>query len=88
MPLNSIIYAIQKIEPMLINTICDHLERRIHAGELSNDDLVQIIELCGRYLNLQTISDYARDNNISYNGAKHNRQVRQLFNVKFIIDNE
>jgi hypothetical protein len=81
------IAAIQKIEPMLINTICSHLERRIHAGELSNNDLVQIIELCGRYLNLQTISDYAK-NGISYNGAKHNRMVKEIFNVRFVIDND
>jgi hypothetical protein len=85
---NSMIAAIQKIELMLINTICSHLERRIHAGELSNDDLIQIIELCGRYLNLQTISDYARENNISYNGVKKCRSGREIFNVKFVIDND
>jgi hypothetical protein len=56
--------------------------------ELDNDSLVQIIELCGEYLNIQTISDYARTFNISYNGAKNNRDVKEIFNVKFIIDNE
>lgn len=55
---------------MLVNTICQHLSRRIEAGELSNEDVVQIIEHAGGYLNLQTIASYARDNNISYNGAK------------------
>jgi hypothetical protein len=81
------IAAIQKIEPMLINTICQTIGQGVHKNELSNNDLVQIIELCGRYLNLQTISDYAK-NGISYNGAKHNRMVKEIFNVRFVIDND
>jgi hypothetical protein len=54
---------------------------------LSNDDLVQIIEQCGNFLNLQTVSDYARDHKISYNGAKNYRDKVNLFGVKFIVDN-
>ena len=54
---------------------------------LSNDDLVQIIEQCGNFLNLQTVSDYARSHKISYNGAKKFRQKVCIFNTKFIIDN-
>lgn len=73
---------------MLINTICDHLSRRIENGELSNDDMVQIIELIGGYLNLSTISDYSKQNNLSYNGAKRFRKVKKIFNVKFVIDND
>lgn len=70
----------------------DKILKNIHIGMekklLSNDDLVQIIEQCGSYLNLMTISDYAHKNNISYNGAKHHRDNVELFGVKFIIDNE
>jgi len=73
---------------MIVNTICDHLSQRVTSGELSNDDLVQIIELCGSFLNLQTISDYARSNGISYNGAKHFREIVKIFNVPFVIDND
>ncbi len=73
---------------MLINTICEHLEQRIKNNELSNNDLVQIIELAGRYLNLATISDYADAHKMSYNGVKKTREIRTLFNVKFVIDNE
>lgn len=72
---------------MIVNTICEHLSKRIESGELSNKDLVQIIEHVGSYLNLQTISDYAKENNISYNGAKKYRYKVVLFNTKFIIDN-
>jgi len=73
---------------MLVNTICDHLGQRIEAGQLTNDDLVQIIEHLGSYLNLSTIEDYARKNKISYNGAKKFRSCIKIFNVKFVIDNE
>lgn len=83
------IYAIQKIEPMeLVEKICNHLSERIESGELSNDDCVKIIEHIGGYLNLMTISDYARSNNLSYNGSKHFRATRKIFNVRFVIDNE
>jgi hypothetical protein len=73
---------------VLINKICEHLSGRIEAGELGNNDIIQIIELCGSYLNIQTISDYARSNGISYNGAKNYRTAVQIFGVKFIIDNK
>jgi len=73
---------------MLINKILIHLSDRIEAGELTNDDIVQIIELLGGYLNLQTIPAYAKENSISYNGAKKFRKVVELFGVKFIIDND
>ena len=56
---------------MLINTIQKHLAKRIEAGELSNDELVQLIEQVGSYLNLQTIPAYAKQNNMSYNGVKN-----------------
>ena len=56
--------------------------------ELNNDTLVQLIEQCGNFLNLKTIPDYAKDNNMSYNGVKNNRKIVELFNVKFVIDNE
>ena len=73
---------------LLVNKICSHLSERIENGELSNGDMVQIIEHIGSYLNLMTISDYARQRGISYNGAKKCREVVKLFNVKFIIDND
>jgi len=73
---------------MLKETICNHLSERIEKGELSNNDLVRIIEHCGSYLNLRTRSAYSKENNLSYNGAKYYRQNINLFGVKFIIDND
>lgn len=58
------------------------------SGDLKNKDLVQIIELCGGFLNLKSISDYAKENKMSYNGVKNHRKTVYLFNKKFVIDNE
>ena len=67
--------------------------QKYQNGELDNSTLLQHIELCGAYLNLKTIPDYAKLKNISYNGVlervKTNKILLvELFNVKFIIDNQ
>jgi len=62
--------------------------KKFQNNELDNDSLVQLIELCGNYLNLSTIPDYAKANNLSYNGVKRHRIIKELFNVKFVVDNE
>lgn len=64
------------------------LGEAIHQGKWSNDGLVQLIELSGDYLNLQTIPDFANTNKLSYNGVKKTREIREIFNVKFVIENE
>jgi len=63
------------------------LGQSIELGNWSNDALVQLIELTGDYLNLQTISDYAKSQNLSYNGVKKTRNIVKIKNVKFVIDN-
>ena len=76
----------------LHNIIKEHLGRILHNVELSNEEMVSLIDLIGSYLNLKTISDYAKINSISYNGVLDrvkSGKVKEynLFNVKFIIDN-
>ena len=73
---------------MLIDKIKERIYYYVQNNELSNKDLVQIIELCGEFLNLETVSKYAKKNNISYNGAKKFRENITIFGVKFIIDND
>jgi hypothetical protein len=67
--------------------LIDFVAKNYEAGELDDDSLVKIIELAGLYLNLKTISDYARSNKISYNTAKKYRKTVNLLGIKFIIDN-
>ena len=68
--------------------ILNRLSELIETNQLNNEDLVQIIEHVGSYLNLQTISEYSKENNLSYNGVKKCRKIIKLFNVKFVIDNQ
>ena len=62
--------------------------KNYEAGNLDNDSLVQLIELAARYLNLQTIAQYAKTNKISYNGAKNHRKHIKISAIKFIANNE
>jgi uncharacterized protein YehS (DUF1456 family) len=68
--------------------ILNRLSELIETNQLNNADLVQIIEHVGGYLNLEKISEYAKKNNLSYNGVKKCRKIMTVFNVKFVIDND
>lgn len=68
--------------------IRERLFECIHNGELTNEDIIKITEHCFIILNLQTLSDYSRNRKISYNGAKCQKNIIVLGNVKFIVDNE
>lgn len=63
------------------------LDSKMYDGDFTNNDLVQFIESVGRYLGLQTIPDYAKENKMSYNGVKKFREIKTILNVKFVIDN-
>ena len=63
-------------------------EKYVYEHKVSNEFLVKIIELSGSFLNIQTISDYSRNNKISYNAAKKFRNVLEMFNIKWVIDND
>ena len=63
------------------------LDSKMYDGEFTNNDLVQFIESVGKYLGLQTIPDYAKENKLSYNGVKKFREIKTILNVKFVIDN-
>lgn len=69
-------------------SILDKMSIYVQSHDTSNEFLVQLIELTGSFLNLQTISDYAKEHNLSYNGVKKTRQIRKIFNTKFVIDND
>ncbi len=77
----------------LHNIIKEHLGKRLHNVELTNDEMVSLIDLIGGYLNLETISSYAKREGIEYNGVLariKSGKIKEytLFGVKFVIDNE
>jgi hypothetical protein len=73
------------------NKLIRFISEKFEKGQLNNESLVQIIELCGAYLNISTVAQYARQNNMSYNGAQKpakGRKINHIFGLKFIIDNQ
>jgi hypothetical protein len=68
--------------------LIDFLDSKMYDGSFTNEDLVQFIESVGKYLGLQTLPDYAKQNNMSYNGVKKFRDIKTIFNTKFVIDND
>ena len=64
------------------------LGQSIHEGKWTNGGLVKLIKLAGEYLNLQTIPKYAKVKGKSYPGVIKTREVTEIFDVKFIIDND
>jgi len=75
-----------------INNLQEKILKNIMVGfeenHLKNSDLLQIIEVCGNYLNLCTRSQYQKRTGKSYNCAKHFRTNIELFGVKFVLDND
>ena len=58
-------------------------------NDISNNDLVQIIILGFDLLQLKTISEYKEAHNKTYSGvARHNKNIVNINNHKFVIDND
>jgi hypothetical protein len=64
------------------------LGQAIHEGRWSNAGLVELIKLEGDYLNLKTIPRYAKSVGKTYPGVVKTREITNLFDVKWIIDND
>lgn len=69
--------------------LIDFIGMKYQNGDIDNSTLVQIIELANSYLNLTTISNYAKETGKSYNGVKNHTKVDIKINgIKFIINNK
>ena len=69
--------------------IRERLFECIHNGELENDDLVKIFEHTGMILNVCSLTEYAKRNGISYQGALKRNLTSYIFGgLKFVTDNQ
>jgi hypothetical protein len=66
----------------------DFLSQKFESGELDNNSLVQIIELCGTYLGVSTISALASKKGKSYNGIKKTMPKIKIFGKVFVVTNQ
>jgi hypothetical protein len=61
----------------------------VQGGGVSNQDMVEEIELLGKLLGLETIASYAKQKNTDYNNIKKSALKKvTIFGVKFVIDND
>ena len=80
------IITCDKFHEKPINAL-DEYNSYLKKSELKNNQKLELIIKLGNELNLKTIPDYAKEKGLSYNGVKNNRYIRELFGVKFVIDN-
>lgn len=74
---------------MTFNELQSKLFENYQAGAISDEQLVQIFEQISCYLNLKTITNYAKANKITYNGAlKRKLRKIEIDKITFIIDND
>lgn len=86
---NITVCTLQNFAPMTFNELRDKLFLNYEAGAISDEQLVQVIELSANYLNLKTITNYAKVNKITYNGALKRKLNKAIIdNQTFIINNE
>lgn len=89
MPPNNIICALQNFAPMKFSELLAKIESNYIAGAISDEQLVQIIELANDYLILKTTTNTAEFQKKSYNGIKrYSNPVIIIDGVKFYINNE
>jgi len=68
--------------------LIDFTASKLEQGELNNNTIVQLIELCVDYGNILTIQDYAKKHGMSYNGVKNFRNIILIAGKKFVLDND
>ena len=71
-------------EQNIINRLIEIIETK----EVSNNFLIELGKVFGDYTNLSTIYNYAKEHNMTYRGVKNHRNIINLFNVNFVIDND
>jgi hypothetical protein len=65
-----------------------NVEELYYKGNLSNAYLVSLLKLIVSLLQLKRVSKYAKDNNITSQGARKFRETIKLCNYTLIIDND
>ena len=66
-------------------TCVERLGKLAYEGQILDGDLIQIIELCGDFLNIKTRTQYSKECGISYNAAKRFRKNVVIFGVNFVV---
>ena len=71
-----------------LNKIKASIDDAMMNGELSNDDLVELIKHLGAYGNVMSVKDYSNENGITVQGVYNHRNVVSLWGFKFVVEND
>ena len=61
---------------------------KYQKDELNADSLLELIKLCGDLLNIKSIPKYAKENKMSYPGVLGYRRIGEIFEKKFVIEED
>ena len=70
-----------------LNKIKASIDDAMMNGELSNDNLVELIKHLGAYGNIMSVADYAKQINKSKVTVYNYRNVVNLWGFKFVVEN-
>lgn len=71
------------------NKLLKFISDKHQSQEINDDSLVSICVLCFDYLNLKTISQYAKENGKTYRGVKEfSKDIININQFKFIKDGD
>ena len=70
-----------------VNNIKASIGDAMMNGELSNDNLVELIKHLGAYGNVMSVADYAKQINKSKVTVYNYRNVVNLWGFKFVVEN-
>jgi hypothetical protein len=73
-----------------LDKIRDSIELDFYDGEIENNEIVKLVQLCDELLQAKTIPSYAKNNPITFNGVYKCRKdkIFTFGGKKFIPDNE
>jgi len=64
------------------------IELDFYSGNLSNEDLIEILQLMKELLQLKSVKEYAKENGISVQGVYSCRKPIDFCTFKLVIDND
>lgn len=66
----------------------EQIELDFYSGDLTNDDLIEILQSIKELLQLKSVKQYADENNISKTGVYTCRKPIEFCTFKLVVDNE
>jgi len=70
------------------NKYKESIELDFYGGELSNEDLIEILQLIRELLQLKSVKEYAKENNITPQGVYTCRKPIEFCTFKLVVDND